>query len=118
MPGTFTISGASVSEPAGQRIFGPLSIIGTTMIGETLELTLNSGDNTVVVPANAVACMILAPSSATATIKLRTNANPGDAGLTLHGTGYPTVYPFPATIPTSLIINASVSVGPLTIAFI
>ncbi len=117
--GTLTVQGMSASEPAGQRTFGPLTITGTQVIGETLEAPLASGDNTFAVPTAAVACLIIPPTNGTAVLKLRTSANSSDAGLPLNGGGAPTLYPFPASAPTSLIVNASVSqTPPLTIAFI
>lgn len=114
MAGTLTISGLSAGEPAGQRVFGPLTITGTTVIDETLGIPLSSGDNTIAVPAGAVAAMIIAPTGTAATLKLRTNTNSGDAGLVINAAGFPTVYTFPATPPTSLIINASTSVSAAT----
>ena len=116
--GTFTISGLSASEPAGQRTFGPLTIVGSGVVGETLEVPLVNGDNTFAVPANAVAVLIIAPTNGAATLKLRTSANSGDAGLPINGVGLPMVFPF-TTAPTSIIINSSaIQAAPLTLAFI
>lgn len=119
MAGTLTISGMSSGENAGQRTFGPLTITGTTIIGETLAVSLASGDNTFTVPTGAVAALIIAPTSGAVVLKLRTNTNSGDAGLVLPSASLPVVYAFPATAPTSLIVNAaSAQAAPLTIVFI
>lgn len=116
--GTFTITGMSASEPAGQRTFGPLTITGQQVIGETLEVPLASGDNTFAVPVGAVAALIIAPLNGTTALTLRTNLNAADVGLAFSGIGNPMVFPFAVT-PTSLIINSSgVQASPLTIAFI
>ena len=118
MAGTLTISGMSAGEPAGQRTFGPLTITGTVVIGETLEVPLVSGDNTFAVPSGSVAALIIGPANGAATLKLRTNVNSGDGGLVINGAGLPTVCAFAAT-PTSLVVNASTSVSaPTTIVFI
>ena len=119
MSGTLTISGFSGGEPQGSRTIGPVTITGTTVVEETLNVPLSSGDNTFAVPAGAVACLIIPPANGTAVLKLRTNTNSGDAGLVIPSINLPMVYPFPPTPPTSLIINSGASqTAPLTIAFI
>ena len=117
--GSLTITGLSSSEPTGERVLGPVTIQGSQVIGETLALALAQGDNTVVVPAGSVACWIQAPVNGSATLTVRTNLNSADAGLPINGTGFPFIYPFPASAPSSLIINASASQATfLSIVFI
>jgi hypothetical protein len=117
--GTFTIVGLAASEPAGQRTFGPLTIQGTQVVGETLEVPLVSGDNTFAVPVGAVAVMVIPPTTGTVALKLRTNTNAADGGLVLPSVNMPMVYPFPPTAPTSLIVNSSApQTAPLTVVFI
>lgn len=119
MAGTITITGLSASEPFGERVIGPMTVTGTQVIGVTRADALASGDNTFVVPTGAVAALIAAPTNGAATLKIRTNVNSTDAGLTINGTGAPFFYPFPLTAPTSLIINSSASqTAPLNILFI
>lgn len=119
MAGSLTISGLSAGEPAGQRTFGPLPITGSTVVGETLESILASGDNTFAIPAGSVAALIIAPVNGTAVLKVRTSANSGDAGLPIAAANLPMVYPFPAALPTSLIVNSSAGqTNPMTIAFV
>ncbi len=106
--GTLTVQGSSGAGPTGQITIGPITITGTQVIGEQIVSPLASGDNTFTVPTGALAALIVAPTTGTATLKLRTNVNSGDAGLTIHGGGSPTLYAFPSSgPPTSLIINAS-----------
>ncbi len=118
--GTFTVTGLSASEPTGQRVFGPETITGNQVIGETLAVPLSLGDNTFTVPAGSVAAWIQAPVNGTATLLLRTNLNSSpDLGLPINGTGFPIIYPFPLTPPSTLIINASGAVSaPTSIVFI
>jgi hypothetical protein len=117
--GTFTISGLSASEPSGERVFGPTTITGTQVVGETLAVPLGQGDNTFAIPAGAVAAWIQAPVNGSVTLTLRTNLNQNDAGMPINGTGAPTIYPFPVSAPGTLIVNSSgPQASPLTIAFI
>lgn len=119
MAGTITISGMQAGLPAGENIFGPVTITGKIVIGETLELPLASGDNTIAVPTTAVAVVIRGPSTNTTPVKLRTSKNSSDAGLQLCTGTTPTVYRFPATPPTSLILHASAAISaPTMVLFI
>jgi hypothetical protein len=114
MAGTFTISGMSAGEPGGERAFGPITIQGAVVIGETLSLLLNSGDNIIPVPTGAVAVMILPPQNNTATLKLRTSLNSSDGGLQLNSGLMPFVYPFPSAPPTSLYLNSQSTLSAFT----
>src|SRR5438270_3889467 len=118
MAGTLTITGLSAGEPAGQRTFGPLTITGTTVEGETIVQPLISGDNTFAVPAGSVACLLIPPANSIVAVKVRTSLNSGDGGLPINPGSLPMVYPFPSPIPTTLIVNAaSGTTGSFTIAF-
>ncbi len=119
MAGTFTITGLSASEPTGSRTFGPITIQGTVVIGETIVEPLASGDNTVAVPLQSVACLIVSPTNGTTTLKVRTNIDSTDVGLEINGNGLPTLISWPSPIPTSLIINSSAaSSAPISVVFI
>ena len=72
------------------------------------------GDNTISVPAGSLAVTIITPQNNTAVIKLRTSINPLDSGISLNPGGLPTVYPFPSTAPTSIILNSAVAVSAFT----
>jgi hypothetical protein len=113
MAGTITISGSSSSLSTGSKTIGPITITGSAAIGEILEVNLGSGDTTIAVPAGAVAVVIVPPAANAVALKLRTNLNSGDAGLPIHPTS-PTVYAFPSTPPTSLILNAAGATTGLT----
>jgi hypothetical protein len=106
MAGTVTITGLSASEPAGERVLGPLSVYGSVVVGDTESLPLASGDNTIPIPSGAVGVVIVPPTTGTATLKYRTSLNASDGGLPINP-GAPFVHVFPATAPTSVIINAS-----------
>ena len=114
MAGTFTWTGMSAGEPAGERVFGPITIQGAVVIGDTYSGPLASGDNTIPVPLGALAVTIITPQNNTAVLKLRTSINPLDSGISLNPGGLPTVYPFPATPPTSIILNAASAVNAFT----
>lgn len=116
--GEITITGASSSEPAGERVFGPFQIQGTQVIGETLSQPLAAGDNAFAIPAAATAALIIPPENDTGTLKIRTSANNADAGLPISAVN-PMVYPLPSPAPATLIITTSGALtAPLTVAFI
>lgn len=118
MAGTLTITGLSATEPAGERKFGPITIQGTVVLGETYAAPLASGDNKFTIPTSAVAALIVPPLNGSAELKLRTSANEGDAGLPI-STSNPVVYSFTTVAPATLIVHASTSVAnPITVAFI
>ena len=106
MAGNITLSGLSASEPAGQRVLGPISIQGSIVIGDTFSGGLSSGDNVINIPAGAVGVVIIPPSTGAAVLKYRTSANSGDAGLPI-SPNQPFVHVFASPIPTTVTINAS-----------
>ncbi len=108
MAGTVTVGGLSASEPAGQRVLGPMSIQGTIVIGDTQSQALASGDNTINIPAGAVGVVIIPPSTGSVVLKYRTSLNAGDSGLPI-SPSQPFVHVFPSPIPASVIINAGSS---------
>ncbi len=108
MAGTLTLTGMSSSEPAGQRVLGPLTLQGSVVIGDTQALALASGDNTITIPAGAVGLVVIPPTNGAAALKYRTSLNASDAGLPINP-ALPFVHVFPTPIPTSIIINASTS---------
>lgn len=113
MAGTFTWAGMSAGEPAGERVFGPITIQGAVVIGDTFSGPLAMGDNTISVPTGATAVAVITPTNNTTAIKFRTNSNSGDAGLPLCSAGL-FVYQFPSTAPTSVILNAASAVSAFT----
>jgi hypothetical protein len=108
MAGTLTISGLSASEPAGQRVLGPITVQGTIVVGDTVATSLGLGDNSIDIPSGAVGVVIIPPSTGAATLKYRTSLNSSDDGLPISPT-QPFVHVFPSTAPTSVIINSNAS---------
>ena len=120
MAGTFTVAGLASGLATGSKLMGPLTITGTAVVGETLDLNLSSGDTTVTIPPNAVAAWIVPPSTNTQALKVRTSANSGDAGLPISATDPFGPYSFRAVspAPTTLIVNAAGTVTGVEIVFI
>lgn len=118
MAGSLTVTGLSAGEPAGERVLGPLSVIGKNVIGETLAIPLASGNNTINIPLESVAVLIIPPTNGEAPITVRTSLNSTDAGLPINPGPNPFMYVFPETIPTTLILHATTTTGVVTIAFI
>jgi hypothetical protein len=105
MAGTLTVSGLAAGLLSGEKVIGPLTMTGGATIGTIIDAALASGDNTIAIPAGAVACVVVLPASGTVTVKVRTNANSGDGGLPIGATGY-VVFPIASGV-TSLIVNAT-----------
>jgi len=119
MAGSLTVTGTSTGEPAGSRTFGPITITNSQTVGESFSVALSSGDNAFAVPSGAVAALIIPPAGNSVVVKLRTNQNNSDTGLPIYPAALPTVYPFPTSAPTSLIVNAaSATAAGFTVAFI
>jgi hypothetical protein len=119
--GFLNISGSDQSLVTGSRTLGPWTIEGIADIGETLNLTLNTGDNNVAVPAEAVAAIIVPPAGSPA-LNVRTNLNPSDVGLPLAVvaadlTAVPFLYGLAAGV-TELIIHAATGVGGCYVLFV
>lgn len=114
MAGTITITGLSAGEPAGQRVFGPITVTGSAIIGATLELALSSGDNAVTVPTGAVGVVVIPPTNGSTAIKYRTSLNATDAGVPLNTGAVPFVHVFPATAPTTVTLNAASTISSFT----
>lgn len=106
MAGSFTISGMSAGLASGSKIIGPNTMPGGSIVGEILDATLATGDNTFTVPTGAVAVAVFLPSTNVAAIKVRTNLDSGDAGLPVNPSG--PWFAWPLMIgTTSLILNAA-----------
>lgn len=111
MAGSLTVSGMSAGEPGGERIFLFPTIVGKAVIGETIVTPMVSGSNVFSVPLESVAVVIEPFQGNEVSLKLKTSLNPGDSGLPLYPGGWPTMYPFPLEIPTTITIIAA---GPTT----
>ena len=105
MAGTVTITGLSAGLLGGEKILGPVSIVGTSIVGSIIDQTLSAGDNAFTIPTGAIGVVFIPPSGTTATLKYRTSANASDAGLPISGT-QPFVHVFTGS-PSTVTINAS-----------
>lgn len=106
MAGQVTITGNDTGSPAGQRVLGPLTVVGSATVGATSVEGLASGDNTLSVPPGATGCVIIPPQNGAVALKLRSSLNSGDAGLPISA-NQPSEYTFPTGgAPTTLILNA------------
>ncbi len=117
--GTMTVVGASAGLATGQKVIGPITTTGANPIGTILDETLSSGDNTYAVPTGATKVLINLGSAASATVKVRTNLNSGDAGLQIAPytiTGW-TAFDLVSGV-TSIILNASTTVSGVELSFI
>jgi hypothetical protein len=70
MAGTITIGGEANGLLSGAKTIGPLTITGSAVVGEVLDVTLSAGNNTIAVPSTATACVIVPPSAGTVTLQL------------------------------------------------
>jgi hypothetical protein len=106
MAGSLTIGGMSAGLLSGQKIVGPITMMGNAIVGQITDLQLAIGDNAIPVPAGKTAvCIAFTPVFEPAEVKLRTNVNAADTGLPILATGF-TVFPIPAAV-TSLILHAA-----------
>lgn len=122
MAGTLTLTGMSAGLPSGSKTIGPVTITGSSAVGEVVDATLASGDNTFPLPSGytfrAVA-IFLGTGGVPATVKARTNLNASDEGLALS----PCTGPNFAALPlpegtTEVILNASAGVNNVELSFV
>lgn len=113
MPGVFTLTGTTGLIPGGQGTLTSQTISGNVGIGEILALALASGDNTITVPAGSVGVTVIPPFGNTTAIKYRTSLGVSPGEPINPGNGFFT-HNFPATAPTSVILNAGSSIGAFT----
>lgn len=108
-----TLSGLSASEPAGQRVLGPLTIQGSIVIGDTVVQSLNAGDNVISVPSGSTGVVIIPPATGGTVLLYRTALNPADIGLPISPSS-PFVHTFPSPGPSTITVNASTGVAAFT----
>jgi hypothetical protein len=118
MAGTFTIGGSSAGLLTGAKTVGPLTIVGAALVGQILDLTLASGDNTIAVPPGAIAVWIVPPLANAVALKVRTSLNSGDAGLPISASDPFGPWCWRGLAPASLIINAGGTVAGVELSFI
>lgn len=119
MAGTITVTGLSAGLPGGEIVSGPVTITGTSLVGELTGSSLAVGDNVFPVPSGAVAVAVFLGEAPAATVRARTNLNASDAGLPISpyaGLGC-AVLPLPVGV-SSLTLNASATVANAQLFFI
>jgi hypothetical protein len=117
MPGTFKLTGMASGLESGQKFIGPNTMEGGATIGQISDATLATGDNLFPVPTGSVAVAVFLPFTATATVNLRTNLNPLDAGVPINASGPWFVFPL-ATGTTEIILNVSSGGAVVELTFI
>lgn len=117
---SMTVTGASAGLGTGQKVIGPITTTNTgNTIGTIIDFVLSSGDNTFSVPSGAVKILINLGQGVTATVKLRTNLNSGDAGLPIApytNVGWDS-FDLVSGV-TSVILNANTTVSGCEMSFI
>ena len=117
--GTMTLSGACAGLASGQVVIGPVTTTGANIVGEILIVTLSSGDNTFAVPTGSTKVSVVLPQGSSATVKVRTSANPSDGGIPISPvTAVPWYAQDLVSGMTSIILNASGSVPGVQLNFI
>ncbi len=114
MAGTLTISGMSAGLPSGEKVIGPVTMTGSALVGEILDASLSSGDNTFAVPTGAGAVAIFLGQTSSVTVTVRTNGM--SAGIPVGGSGF-IVLPIGPGV-TSIILNASATLPGVELSFI
>lgn len=120
MAGQWNVSCLSAGLPGGMQINETTTLIGGAVVGEVLSLTLSSGDNTIAVPPGAISVQIIPPAINTQTLKVRTNANSGDAGLPIAAGDQWGPHSFRGVTPavTSIILNAGGTIAGVQVTFL
>jgi hypothetical protein len=98
-----SLSGLKTGLPSGMKQIGPLITYNPATIGETLDFTTISGDNTLAIPSGSMGLIVIPPTGNTTKIVLKGSS--GDTGVSLHLTD-------PSKISigsgqTSLILNVA-----------
>lgn len=118
MAGSFTITGQSAGLLTGTKTIGPLTITGTAVVGEVLDLNLVSGDNTITIPPSAIGVWFVPPTANTQALKFRCSLDSADAGLPISATDPFGPWVWRGLSPTTIIINAAGSVTGVELSFI
>jgi hypothetical protein len=119
LSGTLTIEGMAAGLVSGEKVIGPITTTGSSVVGSIIDATLSSGDNTFAVPVGATSVAIFLGQAPSATVKLRTNLNSTDGGLEIAPVAVTQWAKFDlVTGTTSVILNASTTVTGVELQFI
>lgn len=98
-----TLRGFFESLPEGSRVIAPDELVNSDAPATVTNAQLQSGDNTVSIPSNAVGCLIIFDSASTAAKTLKGDA--GDTGIIIHSTNW-LVLSFDPARQSTFIINS------------
>jgi hypothetical protein len=108
--------------PSGQKTIGPVTMIGSSTIGQVNDATLEPGDNTFNLPPGytfTAVAVFLGTGGVSATVKIRTNLDSADGGLQVAPCGGPNFAAFPLPVgTTSVILHVSATVNNVELSFV
>jgi hypothetical protein len=104
MSGTINVGGMAIGMLSGSKIIGPVTILGSIPECSIVTVVLGSGDNTIPVPANAVAFMFV-PGAGLAGIKYRSLF--GDTGSYISPLNATVISFDAANIPSNIYLNVA-----------
>lgn len=102
-----TITGSFQGLPTGSRSLGPITLNSATANGQVTEVVLQSGANTITVPATPATsgCIIALPATNTAVVTLKGVS--GDTGIAIGKTTTTVLNWDPAAAPSSFVLNSA-----------
>jgi hypothetical protein len=102
-----SITGTITGTPVGNQVIGPLTAVSAAACGQVQELVLQSGANTITVPATPApnGCIIQLPSTNTAVTTLK--GVTGDTGIAIGKTGFMMLCFDPTAVPASFVLNSA-----------
>ena len=101
------ITGQIIGTPTGTRFVGPITLSSSAANGQVQQIVLQSGANTITVPATPApnGCIIVLPSTNTAVVTLKGVS--GDTGIAI-GKTTTTVLNWDSTaLPASFVLNSA-----------
>ena len=111
---TITISGTITSLPTGAKTIGPIQVTSAAANGQTTEVVLQSGFNSITVPASPAptGCVIVLPSTNTSITTLK--GVTGDTGIAIGKTTVQVLTWDPTALPSFGLTSASTQTGLVT----
>lgn len=102
-----TITGSFQGLPTGSRVLGPITLNSATANGSVTEIVLQSGANTITVPATPATsgCIIVLPSTNTSVVTLKGIS--GDTGIAIGKTTTTVLNWDPTAAPASFVLNSA-----------
>lgn len=102
-----SVTGQVTGAPTGNIVIGPLTITSAAACGQQQELVLQSGANTITVPATPApnGCIIILPATNTAETTLK--GVTGDTGIDIGKTGFHVLTFNTASLPASFVLTSA-----------